>query len=144
MSSLIQYISFSYLSIRGCLHETSFLTKSNIFISLSGQFLITAYTIQPEIKFIAGVILLRWFWQKWNFISGDKISCKNYPKWNQLKIKICACVYFMKTKMIGFYWMCRFSRSTPETKFHFVLPEMKINVNRIYFMMGWNLISGLI
>ena len=27
-------------------------------------------------------ILYRSFWQKWNFISGDKISCKQYPKWN--------------------------------------------------------------
>ena len=24
----------------------------------------------------------RSFWQKRNFISGDKISCKHYPKWN--------------------------------------------------------------
>ena len=31
-------------------------------------------------KLIAGS--LRSFWQKWNFISGDKISCKLYPKWN--------------------------------------------------------------
>ena len=22
------------------------------------------------------------FWQIWSFISGDKISCKHYPKWN--------------------------------------------------------------
>ena len=22
------------------------------------------------------------FWQKWNFISDDKISCKHYTKWN--------------------------------------------------------------
>ena len=27
-------------------------------------------------------ILYRSFWQKWNFISGDKISCKHYSKWN--------------------------------------------------------------
>ena len=26
------------------------------------------------------------FWQKWNFIYGDKIACKHYPKWNA-----CAC-----------------------------------------------------
>ena len=24
----------------------------------------------------------RSFWQKWHFISGDKISCKHHPKWN--------------------------------------------------------------
>ena len=27
-------------------------------------------------------ISYRSFWQKWNFISGDKISCKHHPKWN--------------------------------------------------------------
>ena len=27
-------------------------------------------------------ISYRSFSQKWNFISGDKISCKHYPKWN--------------------------------------------------------------
>ena len=27
-------------------------------------------------------ISYRSLWQKWNFISGDKISCKHYPKWN--------------------------------------------------------------
>ena len=27
-------------------------------------------------------ISYRSIWQKWNFISGDKISCKHYPKWN--------------------------------------------------------------
>ena len=27
-------------------------------------------------------ISYRSFWQKLNFILGDKISCKHYPKWN--------------------------------------------------------------
>ena len=27
-------------------------------------------------------ISYRSFWQKWNFISGDKISCKHCPRWN--------------------------------------------------------------
>ena len=27
-------------------------------------------------------ISYRSFWQKWNFISGDRISCKRYPKLN--------------------------------------------------------------
>ena len=27
-------------------------------------------------------ISYRSLWQKWNFISGDKISCKHYLKWN--------------------------------------------------------------
>ena len=32
------------------------------------------------------------FWQKWNFILGDKILCKHYPKWNHMKGNICTCV----------------------------------------------------
>ena len=41
-----------------------------------------AFNAHVRLKLIAGVISLRSFWQKWNFISGDKISCKHYPKWN--------------------------------------------------------------
>ena len=33
-------------------------------------------------ELIAGAFLLQSFWQKWNFISGDKISCQHYPKSN--------------------------------------------------------------
>ena len=69
------------LRLKGCLHEISFRVKWNIFIYMSGKFLITAYMTQPEMKFIAGIISLQSFWQKWNFILGDKISCKHYPKW---------------------------------------------------------------
>ena len=32
--------------------------------------------------------------------------------------------------------------SFSETKFYFFLPTMKSNVNRIYFIVGWNFISG--
>ena len=64
---------------RGCLHETSFRAKWNIFISVSGRFLITVYMTQPEMKLIAGVISLQSFWQKWNFILGDEIPWKHYP-----------------------------------------------------------------
>ena len=81
-----------HMWLRGCLHEILFRAKWNIFISVSGQFLITVYMIQPEMKLVAGVISLRSFWQKWNFISGDKISCKHYPKWNHMKGNICTCV----------------------------------------------------
>ena len=35
-----------------------------------------------EIKLKTVWISYRLFWRKWNFISGDKISCKHYPKWN--------------------------------------------------------------
>ena len=68
-----------------------------IVMSLSGQFLIIVYMIQPEMKLIEGVTLLRSFWWKWNFISGNKnLMCKHYWKWNYTKRKICKCDYFIK------------------------------------------------
>ena len=118
-------------------HEIPFRAKWNIFILVSGQFFITVYMMQPEMKLVADVILLWSFWKKWNFISGDKISCKRYPKWNHMKRNICACVYFIKKKkVIGFYWIGRFSWTTPETKSQFFSPAKKSNVNRISFMVG--------
>ena len=127
-----------------CLHEISFRMKWNIFISVSSQFLITVYMIKPEMKLIAGVISLRSFWQKWNFSSGDKISCKHYSKWNHMEGNNCTCVYFIKTKMTGLYWMGCFSRTIPETKFHFISPVVKSKVNRISFLVGWYFILGRI
>ena len=74
-------------------------------------------------KFIAGVILLQSFWQKWNFVSGDKISCKHYPKWNYMKGNICTCV-----NKIGFYLMGHLSRTTLEMKFiSFFFSMLNIN-----------------
>ena len=143
------YITFycpklNFTSIRGCLHEISFLAYSDILILVSGQSLIiTVYITQPEMKLIAVVISLRSFWHELNFISRDKMSCKHYPKLNKIKGNICACLYFIKTKIIGFYSIGRFSQTTPETKFHSILPAMRSNVNRISFMVGWNFISGL-
>ena len=66
-----------YLGPGYCLHEISFRVKWNIFIPVSGQYPITVYMIQPEMKLIVSVISLRSFWQKSNFISGDKISWKH-------------------------------------------------------------------
>ena len=40
------------------------------------------FNTHVRLKLIAGVISLRSFWQKWNFISGDKILCRHYPTWN--------------------------------------------------------------
>ena len=36
-----------------------------------------------------------------------------------------------------------FFRTTSETKLHFTLPTVESNVNRIYFMAGWNFITSL-
>ena len=126
------------LWIRGCLHEISFRAKWNIFISVSGQFLITVYMIQPEMKLVAGVISLRSFWQKWNFISDDKISCKHYPKWNHMKGNICTCVNRND-------WLLPngpFISDHPRNEIRFISPAIKSNVKRISFMADWNFVSG--
>ena len=80
------------LELRGCLHEISFRAKWNILISVSSQFLITVCIIKPEMKLPVGVISLQTFSQKWNFIWGDKVSCKRYPKWNHMKRNNCTYV----------------------------------------------------
>ena len=114
--------------LRGCLHEISFRAKWNIFISVSGQFLVTDYMMQPEMKLIAGVISLRSFWQKWNFISGHKISCKHYPKWNHMKGNICTCV----NKNDWLLLSGPFISDYPRNEIHFISPAMKSNVNRVF------------
>ena len=50
----------------------SFRAKLNIFNLVPGQSLTIVYTKYPKMKFIAGVISLRSFGQKCNFISGDR------------------------------------------------------------------------
>ena len=124
ISGEMKYIHFGVLSTsHNCLHDT------------------TRNESHWECYFIA-VILTMMFWQKWNFISGDKISSKYYPKWNHMKGNICTCADFIKTKVIAFYWMGRFSWTTPKTKFHYTSPGMKSNVNRISLMADWNFILG--
>ena len=86
--------------LRGCLHKISFLAKWNIVNSVSGQSLITVYMKYLEMKLIVRVISLRLFRQKLNLMSGDKCYQSTTPKSNHLEGNICACVYFIKTKVI--------------------------------------------
>ena len=107
------------------------------FISRTGEFLITGqFLIQDKMKVTTVVIPLRSFWQKWNFISSDKLLCKHYPNWNHTKGNSSTCVYLIKTRMDRFSW------TTPETKFHFISPTTIGSVKRISFMVGLNSISG--
>ena len=128
----------SEYSLRGCLHEISFRVKWKILISVSGQFLITVYIIQPEMKLVTGVISLRSFWQKWNLISGEKISCKHYLKWYKMKGNICTCVNKNDWLLLNGPFISGHSRN----EIHFISPAMKSNVNRISFMVDWNFVSG--
>ena len=78
------------------------------------------------------------FWQKWNFISGDKTSCKHYPKWTHMKGNTCTCV----NKKYWFLLNGSFILGHPRNEIHLFPPAMKSNVNRICFMVGWNFVSG--
>ena len=49
---------------------------------ISANALDIAFNAHVRLKLIAGVISLLLFWQTWNFISSDKITCRHYLKWN--------------------------------------------------------------
>ena len=124
--------------LRGCLDEVSFRAKWNISIAVYGQFLVTVYMMQPEMKLVVGVVSLRSFWQKQNFISGAKISCKHYPKWDHMKGNICTCI----NKNDWFLHNGPFISGHPRNEIRFISPAIKSDVNRISFMVDWNFVSG--
>ena len=49
---------------------------------ISADSLDIAFNEHVHLKFIAGVISLRSYWQKWNLVIVAEISSKRYPKWN--------------------------------------------------------------
>ena len=49
---------------------------------ISADSLDVAYNAHVRLKLNAGKDFISVIWQKWNFISGDRISCKRYPKLN--------------------------------------------------------------
>ena len=95
--------------------------------------------IRPEVKLIAGVISLRPFWEKLNFISGDKAPSKHYPKWNHMKENICSSVNKNDCILIDGPLIS----DHPRNEIHFILPEIKSDINKIYFMADWNFCSGI-
>ena len=127
-----------YFKLRGCLHEISFRATWNIFMLVSGQFLVTVYMIQTEMKLVAGIVALRSFWQKRNFISGDRILCKHYLKWNLMKGNICTCVNKNDWLLLSGLFISGRARN----EIRFISPTMKSNVNRISFTVDWNFVSG--
>ena len=81
---------------------------------------------------------LQSFRQKWNFISGDKIACKHYPKWNHVKRNICICI----NKNDWLLPNGSFISDQPWNDIHFISPVMKSNLNVISFMLDWDFVSG--
>ena len=70
-------------------------------------------------------ISYRSFWQKWNFISGDKISCKHYPKWDAYTCPSNYRVVFKcrrnETSCEQNMFSCRFEMSN---RYEFISPLM--------------------
>ena len=60
ISSPVASVDFLII-ILGVYMRFHFGAKCNILISVSSQFLVTVYMIQPEMKLIAGIISLRLF-----------------------------------------------------------------------------------
>ena len=76
---------------------------------------------------------------EWNiFISGDKISCTHYPKWNHMKRNICTCVKKNDWLLLNE----PFISDHPRNDIHFISPTMKSNANGISLMMDWDFVSA--
>ena len=59
-------------------YEISFRLKTSVL----SQLFTCVHMNWCEMKLKTAWISYRSFWPKWNFISGDEISYKHYPKWN--------------------------------------------------------------
>ena len=114
--SKMKYFHFGVWSISyNCLHDT-------------------ARTETPYRCFFIAVILTE---MKKNL--GEKISSKQCLKRNHIKGNICACV----SKNYWLLFNGPFISDHPRNEILFISPAMKINVERVPFMMGQNFISGL-
>ena len=116
---------FTYMKSHGCLHTWDSISGEMKYFH---QSLVAVYMIYPELKLVAGVISLRSFWQKRNFISGDKI----HPKWNHIKGNICACV----SKNDWLLLTGPFISDHPRHEIHFISPAVKSNVKQNSFHGG--------
>ena len=76
------------VAVRVCSHErrneliwNDFISVENL-TSVFSQLFTCVQVNWGGMKLKTLRISYRSFWQKLNFILGDKISCKHYPKWN--------------------------------------------------------------
>ena len=105
------------VAVRVCSHErrneliwNDFISVENL-TSVFSQLFTCVQVNWGGMKLKTLRISYRSFWQKLNFILGDKISCKHYPKWN---------TYTCPSKK-GPFWNAA---------------EMKLHVNGICFHAG--------
>ena len=75
-------ISWQVIFHRRCLHGISIRAKWNISILVYDKSLITVY--------IARVVSLGSIWQKWNFISSNKMLRKHFPRNEIIRKEISA------------------------------------------------------
>ena len=101
---------------------------------VSDQFLKIVYMYNPKWNSLRVLFYCGHFDRNENFISGDKILCKHYPKWNHMKGNICTCVNKNEWLLLN----GPFISDQPRNKIRFISPVMKSNVNRISFMVSWN------
>ena len=72
---------------------------------ISADSLVVAFSAHAHWNSMLVRISYRSFWQKWNFISGDRISCKHHPKCTAYT---CASKYWViKISYLGFERSCR-------------------------------------
>ena len=69
------------------------------------------------------------------FNLGWKNLCKHYPKWNHMKGNICTGVNKNDWLLLNGPFISGYHRY----EIRFISTAMKSDVNRIYFMVDWNL-----
>ena len=117
---------------KGCLHEISFRAKWYIFISVSGQFLITVYIMQPQMKLIACIISLRSFWPKSFWVIKYHVNItKNKIIWKETSAHV---LISSKQSWLHFTEWTVFLGKPPKRNFISFHPQWKSNVNIIFYL----------
>ena len=97
---------------------------------VSVQSLITVYVKYSKMKLIAGVNSLRSFWQKWNFVSGEKYYVHTTPKWNHPTGNIYTCEYLIIKKI------AKIVEQKIKTKMNFISFQPQWKLMQTYFFHG--------
>ena len=107
------------------MNECCFFIKRNNFISVSGEIFTTVYMRQPDMKLTAGVISLRSFSQKSNFILGDKKYHLNTTRNESYEREHLRIRLFHQNKNDVLYWTSAFLRPAVKRNFILFRPQWK-------------------